>query len=724
MTFCSKVRDTALSGNEYPATERTRFTSGRDLLRREFASLWFSTLVRNKKSTDRVFVCVCDINRTMGFIIHKYFLSKNLKAPAPSDGKKKKSKTSRRHSQPDLGAYSDHLTIPEHAYATSSNSVMNSPGTTSRRRRSSLTHAPSSSSSYRRSSMPTSTSSSEEQFYDTAGRVDELDTSYGNHRPSRRSSMSSQQVGEKVDPHRLPETEDPYAVYYNIALDSKEDLPHFEETVTPHRRYPRRTSASSLGSRSESSGSGSGSDSSYGGTGTGTRQTRPGHSSNTKKHLRMQLDQSLKHSAMLEAQLYRTRDQLAVTHASWLGRFQDAQHKHQEEVFQAQRQAEKASNALLEQEFDALKSAMDLLVAQEEAASKLKKEKEKKTEKDKKKTEKDSRYKVYGEGKEDHDVVHLLNGIEEWKRRYEEATTNSKLVQDLLEQENTDIDALLKENQRRVTHLERELEVAVLGDIAKVKAGQSAPIPISPQLVGLLKSHQYELEERVDELLMENANLQQSQSEMYTLQGQVKKLHQTLKEMKEQMNDDKTRYNQEVEQCRQEVQSWQTKAGTYQRNLSQQITSREVIRGEYVHRIEDVEAENVRLTERFNRKQEEWEHRMNLKDRTIENLRSQLIQDDRDNHESQVSAESKERVDHDELLRRMRRLAASEAQAQQELQIAQKKIAGLTQYLNQVHPNGSPLDVSKIILEFDAEASFSQSTLNDDSSIHELLDKL
>jgi hypothetical protein len=636
----------------------------------------------------------------MGFIIHKYFLSKSLKAPPPSDSKKKKKdKNHRRYSQPGGGAFAEHLTIPEHAYADSSVPTMVS------RRRSSLSNTSSVPSSYRRASMPAATGYSIEEgsAEDSTSTFDEFESSAKP--PYRRYSLPATATSPAATETASywGSSQNTYASYYNIALDSKEDIPgttnqYGYEDAAPQVRYPRRSSISSGISRTDSIGS--------------DNSPARGRVRQENKNLKMQLDQSLKHCAMLEKRLYRTRDQLAYTHASWMDQFHEAQHRHQEEVFQAQRQAEAASNAVLEQEFDALKTAIHLM-AKEEAKLVDKKKKEVKAS--------DSR------DEEAYNVKQLLAELKDWKNRHAQVTADAKRVQDLLEQENKEARDFLKESQRRVAWLEVELELAILGSQDSDRANNEQSKAISPGLVALLKSHQYELEERVDELLVENANLQEGQSESYALQGQVKELEEALTEANEQLRQHQDWHTRQVEQFKQESAKWQRKAESLQERLTHQMTSREAIRGEYVHRIEDVEAENFRLKELLDRKEDEWEHRVNLKDRTIESLRLKLSQLGEGAFDSASIQEwdKAHPLDEKDMLLRINRLTASEAKANQELLLAQEKIKELESYFVQKEgPKRNMLGDKDYRLEFADGASVDPSTLDDDASIDELLDEL
>ena len=145
----------------------------------------------------------------MGFIIHKYFLSKSLKAPPPSESKKKKSGSHRRYSQPVFSArhsaMADYLTVPDSAYASSTNNAISySSNTASRRRRSGVasmrrasiaggtveeTHYPGSSdplmhqSMHRRMSLQTDSTyrqqqQQQEQEFTYFGQIDELQNSF------------------------------------------------------------------------------------------------------------------------------------------------------------------------------------------------------------------------------------------------------------------------------------------------------------------------------------------------------------------------------------------------------------------------------------------------------------------------------------------------------------------------------------------------------------------
>jgi hypothetical protein len=643
---------------------------------------------------------------TMGFIIHKYFLSKSLKAPPPSDSKKKKGKAGRRYSQAGVDdSFSEHLTIPEHAYADSASSAV-LPSTPSRRRRSSLSNGVP---SHRRASMPTMSGASIEQDSvdgSTRSEFEEFDSSF---KPAwRRYSMPANMTSKSGEGVPVNDRELSYENYYNIALDSKEDIlgsgnKYGYEETDPQRRYSRRSSTSSGISRCDSTASESS---------NGPMRSR--QDTNSHKLLKRQLDQSLRHSAMLEAELYRLRDQLAYTNTSWKDQFHTAQHRHQEEVFHAQRQAEAVSNALLEQEFDALKSAMNLMVQEEAKLEDKKKERSCHDE---------------SSDKEEYNVKQLLSELKEWKSRHAQVTANSKLVQDILEQENSDLTILLKENQRRISHLEEELEVAVLGDQEGGEADDEESKPISPRLVALLKNHQYELEERVDELLMENANLQQGQSESYALQGQVKELKEALKESNNQLVQHQTWHTRQVEHFRQEAAKAQRKAKSLQESLSHQVTSRETIRGEYVHRIEAVETENVRLKELLDRKQDEWEHRVSLKDRTIESLRSKLSELGQGNLSLRVAdtlqSSRGQHRDEKDLLFQIDCLTASETKAKEELAHVQERLKRLmARGVPSCEPQHNELGDKLCRPELDEVTFLDHSTLDDDASIDELLDEL
>ena len=633
----------------------------------------------------------------MGFIIHKYFLSKSLKAPPPSDSKKKKKgQAGRRYSQAGADdSFSEHLTIPEHAYADS-NAIPNTP---SRRRRSSLSNGIP---SHRRASMPTM-SGADSMDGSTRSEFEEFGSSF---KPTwRRYSLPATTTSQSGEAAHGKNKELSYENYYNIALDSKDDIlgsgnKYGYEEADPQRRFSRRSSTSSGISICDSTGS----ESSNG----------PVRSRQETKHLKRQLDHSLRHCAMLEAELYRMRDQLAYTNTTWKDQFHDAQHRHQEEVFHAQRQAEAVSNALLEEEFDALKSALSLMVQEEAKLEDKKKER--------------SRNRQSTEN-EEYNVKQLLDELNEWKSRHAQVTANSKLVQDILEQENSDLTTLLKENQRRITHLEQELEVAVLGDQEGGTADNEELKPISPRLVALLKNHQYELEERVDDLLMENATLQQGQSESYALQGQVKELKESLKESNDQLAQHQTWHSRQVEHFRQEAAKAQRKAESLQERLSHQVSSRETIRGEYVHRIEAVEAENIRLKELLDRKQDEWEHRVNLKDRTIESLRSKLSELGQGCFsayplESQPTS-SAQQADENCLLLQIKRLTASEIKAKEELALANESIKRLMSHVEQSgEPQHNVLNDKVYHPELDEVTFLDQSTLDDDASMDELLDEL
>ena len=277
--------------------------------------------------------------------------------------------------------------------------------------------------------------------------------------------------------------------------------------------------------------------------------------------------------------------------------------------------------------------------------------------------------------------------------------------------------------------MEQELEVAVLGDQEGGTADNEELKPISPRLVALLKNHQYELEERVDDLLMENATLQQGQSESYALQGQVKELKESLKESNDQLAQHQTWHSRQVEHFRQEAAKAQRKAESLQERLSHQVSSRETIRGEYVHRIEAVEAENIRLKELLDRKQDEWEHRVNLKDRTIESLRSKLSELGQGCFsayplESQPTS-SAQQADENCLLLQIKRLTASEIKAKEELALANESIKRLMSHVEQSgEPQHNVLNDKVYHPELDEVTFLDQSTLDDDASMDELLDEL
>ena len=288
----------------------------------------------------------------MGFIIHKYFLSKSLKAPPPSESKKKKSGSHRRYSQPVFSsrhaAMADYLTVPESAYASSKNNAGSYPSNTaSRRRRSGVA-------SLRRASIAGGTV--EESHY--PGSSDSFLHSTNMHRRmslQTDSTYRQQQQQEFTYFGQIDELQNSFNS--NLGLeDTKEESSFGGESEEGRFRPQRRFSTSSVGS-------------------TSTYMMETNHSKDTtaaaggtlapnsrvrqeNKWLQLQLRQYQRHCSHLEAQLYGARDQLAYTNASWLDQLYDAQHKHQQEVFQTQRQAEQASNSILEQEMEELKATL------------------------------------------------------------------------------------------------------------------------------------------------------------------------------------------------------------------------------------------------------------------------------------------------------------------------------------------------------------------------------
>ena len=116
---------------------------------------------------------------------------------------------------------------------------------------------------------------------------------------------------------------------------------------------------------------------------------------------------------------------------------------------------------------------------------------------------------------------------------------------------------------------------------------------------------------------MENAQLQRGQAQSYALESQVKELKEALNESQEQQALHQAWHLRQVEHWKSETEKLQSK-------LSGQVTSREAIRGEYVSRIESLEAENYNLRDQLEKKETQWKHQVNLKDRTLESLKVEV----------------------------------------------------------------------------------------------------
>lgn len=569
----------------------------------------------------------------MGFIIHKYFLSKSLSAPPPSDKKKKSGKTLRRSSQPAGGvaqpSASDYLSVPDNAYAGSTYGA----GAPSRRRRNSMSG---STSSFRRASMPAgSTVIIEESSYNNLDdSMGSLGLGLGKQKSFRRASLQCDSAYRQEEINNNygygynqdNNNENSFSGYYQMD-DTKEETPYgdWEDSSAAgggnvQRRFPRRSSTGSAASLDNTeNGSMDGNSMMGGGGGGGMMSQHPIRLQQENRWLQLQLKQVKRHCAQLESKLYGARDQLAYTNASWLDQLYDTQHKHQQEVFQSQRQAEKASNAVLEQEFEELKNTLTR-VAQEEA----------KLEEKRKELNLDNKSNNGGApNKEEYNVRQLHAELVEWKERHAQATANGKRIQDILEQEALERNSILRESERRVKWLEEELHAIIPPIVDAATAGDEdryldPSIPVNARHVALLQQHQSELEERVQELLIENAQLQRGQAQSYELQSEVKELQGALNESLKQQDLHQAWHLRQVEHWKQEAAKWQLQCQQVETNLAHQVTYRETIRGEYANRIETLESENFNLKHELEKKQKQWTHQSNLKERTIESLKNEI----------------------------------------------------------------------------------------------------
>ncbi len=515
----------------------------------------------------------------MGFIIHKYFLSKSLKAPPPSESKKKKSSTPRRYSQPAIGSRGvaqpsaiDFLSVPTTAYASSVANSIYTPSAARRRRNSMAT--------MRRASIAEGTMEDSMNSFEGSSLSKKQ-----NRRMSLQSDYSSHQDESAYNPS--DDLQNSFSSYYQLE-DTKEEAP-YGEWEESKRRPQRRFSTSSVSSSNMMETN-------------HTRESTAVPSSRLRqenKWLQLQLKQYQRLCSQLEAKLYGARDQLAYTNATWLDQLYDAQHKHQQEVFQTQRQAEQASNMILEEEMEELKATLMRVATEEAKLAEKKKE---------------------FNGNEENDVNKLHSELKEWKERHSQATANAKRIQDILEHEARDRNARLHESERQVAWLQEQLQVA----LPREDNYDDSSCPINPQLVTMLQNNELKLESRIQELLMENAHLQRGQSEVYELQTQVKELKSVLQESQEQLNLHQAWHSRQMEFWKEETIKWKEQVQQLQAKLDQKMKSREAIRAEYSTRIESLETETVRLKIQEENRQKEWTHRLNMKNRIIENLQSQI----------------------------------------------------------------------------------------------------
>jgi hypothetical protein len=589
----------------------------------------------------------------MGFIIHKYFLSKSLSAPPPSDSKKNKkkgSKAQRRYSQPAGGGVaSDYLTVPDGAY--SGNAASAGYNTPRSRRRNSMSSAPSSS-QFRRASMPAGGTAIIEEGGSGGTTMEDSMGSMGGgggggggggrgpggmmmmggrQKSFRRASLQTDSTYQREEQSYYQGQQDlqnSFSGYYQME-DTKEETAYAEWAATgdddnnntAQRRFPRRSSTGSAVSMESDAPSDADGSAAASSTYNQTQHHHPSIVQQENRWLQLQVKQMKRHCAQLESKLYGARDQLAYTNASWLDQLYDARTKHQQEVFQSQRQAEKASNAVLEEEFEELRNTLTR-VAQEEA-----KLDEKKKEMNLHSSNSD------GDEQQDHeeyDVKRVHAELVEWKERYAQATLNNKRIQDILEQEALDRNALLQESERRVNWLEDELKAAIPPmteqdvDVSMGYQDTNTALPVNARHIALLHKHQSQLEERVQELLLENAQLQRGQAQSYELQNQVKELQDSLAESRKQQELHQNLHGRQVDYWKQATAKWQTRARQSEETFAHQVTSREAIRGEYATRIETLELENVNLKHELETKQKQWTHQSNLKERTIASLENDI----------------------------------------------------------------------------------------------------
>lgn len=324
--------------------------------------------------------------------------------------------------------------------------------------------------------------------------------------------------------------------------------------------------------------------------------------------LKLELRKHKRQFSRLERKLYTMRDQLAYTNASWIDQLHSAQNKHQEEVFQSQRQAEKAANAILEQELEQWKATLSQVV---EASQ-----------------EKQDLANQYGSPKkgDDASAAALQQELQEWKDRHSQSVENTRQIQNILEQESKEKDALLEEAQRRSEWLEAELQMNKLDIEAPADTDtNSGTTTRSPHhQVAVLQDQRKQLENRLQEILLENAQLQNDNSQTYDLQRRVHDLEKSLEQAREEADlQDQVRQRQ--------IHSWKEQSASYhdqiealKARLNRQRVSRETIQAEYAHRLETSELENHALKEQLRKKETQFNHQLNMKQNTIGHLRGEI----------------------------------------------------------------------------------------------------